>query len=74
MKRYRRGFVLFMWTGLFPLNQNGHPVVFASVASAQRCLERYPSWGHDAVQIRRVQTRPGSNGRPDYILGAEMPS
>jgi len=65
---YRKGFVLVMWTGPFPINASGHPVIFSTIASARKALERYPAWGHAAVSIRKVRTRPGSNGRKDYII------
>lgn len=71
MSSYRRGFVLHMWTGLFPINRYGQPVIFRTVATASRALARFPAWGHSAVQIRRVRTRPGSNGKRDYIIGGE---
>lgn len=69
MSTYRKGFVLHMWTGLFPINRHGQPVVFSTLERAQRALSRYPSWGRSAVTIYRVQTRPGANGHRDYILG-----
>lgn len=69
-KSYRRGFVLVMWTGCFPINRSGQPTIFRSRASALRTLVRYPSWGRQAVEIRHVHTRPGSNGLPDYFIGA----
>lgn len=70
MAHHRKGYVLHMWTGLFPLNRFDRPVLFSTLASARRTLARYPDWGRFAVVIRRCTVRPGSNGKPDYILGA----
>lgn len=58
-----------MWTGLFPHNRFGQPVVYGSIASARKALARFPSWGHAAVEIRTCKTRMGSNGRRDYFIG-----
>lgn len=69
MSAYRKGYVLHMWTGLFENERTGRPIVFSSAESARKALARYPAWGRDAVTIRRVRTRPGSNGLPDYIVG-----
>lgn len=66
---HRKGYVLHMWTGLFPINANGQPVIFSTLKSTKKALVRYPHWGRPAVTIYEVRTRPGSNGRPDYILG-----
>ena len=68
MSHYRKGFVLVKWTGPFPINASGQPVIFSTEANARKALERFPSWGHAAVSIRAVRTRPGSNGKRDYIV------
>lgn len=69
MSAYRKGYVLHMWTGLFENERTGRPIIFSTLKSARRALARYPAWGHSAVTIYKVRTRPGSNGLPDYILG-----
>lgn len=70
MSAYRKGYVLHMWTGLFPINErNGRPVIFSTLKGAKRHLALYPRWGRPAITIYKVRTRPGSNGLPDYILG-----
>jgi hypothetical protein len=71
---YRKGYVLHMWTRLFENERTGRPIVFSSVKSAQRALARYPAWGRDAVAVYEVRVRPGSNGRPDFILGERVSS
>ena len=68
MSAYRKGFVLVMWTGPFPINASGQPTIYSTEASARKALARFPSWGHAAVSIRKVRTRPGSNGKKDYII------
>ena len=65
----RKGYVLAMWTGLFPLNGYGRPVLFRSVKTALRHVSRCPSWGRASVDVYECKVRPGSNGLPDYILG-----
>lgn len=69
MSAYRKGYVLHMWTGCFPINRYGQPVIFSTLKSAQRALARYPHCGRPAVTIYHVRTRPGSDGKRDYILG-----
>ena len=65
----RRGFVLSMWTGLFPLDDDDLPVIFLSKEEALGHLAAYPSWGRDAVTVYACTVRSnGSGGRPDYIL------
>ena len=68
MSNYRKGFVLHMWTGCFPINRWGQPVIYRTRELAERVLARFPSWGHAAVDILPCRTRPGSNGKRDYIL------
>lgn len=68
MSDIRRGFVLHMWTGLFPINRSGQPRLFKSARMAAKYLARYPSWGHEAVTIYEATVRPGANGKPDYFL------
>lgn len=65
----RKGFVLGMWTGLFPDGPDGWPRVFRSVRAALAYVSRCPSWGRTAVSVYACTVRPGSNGKPDYILG-----
>ncbi len=69
MTAYRRGYVLFMWTGCFPINRYGQPTIYSTEALARKALQRFPAWGHDSVTIYHVRTRPGSNGKRDYIVG-----
>lgn len=69
MSSYRRGFVLFMWTGPFPINRYGRPTLYSTVECARKALQRYPAWGHHAVTIRHAFTRMGSNGKRDYVIG-----
>lgn len=65
----RRGFVLSMWTGLFPINRYGQPTLFRTVASARKHLSRYPGYGHCAVRILFCVVRRGSNGKRDFFIG-----
>ena len=66
----RSGFVLGMWTGLFPLDENDRPVLFRTAAGALAHLRSCPAWGRTAVTVYRCTVRPnGQGGRPDYILG-----
>ncbi len=68
--RPREGFVLGMWTGLFPLDEEGRPVLFPTARRALAELKKYPAWGRTAVTVYRCTVRPnGQGGRPDYILG-----
>lgn len=69
MTAYRKGYVLLMWTGFIENERTGRPVLFSSVNSAQRALARLPAWGRDSVSIYRARTRPGTNGKPDFIIG-----
>jgi hypothetical protein len=65
----KRGFILNMWTGLFPEGRDGCPQVFRTKRAALAHAARCPSWGRSAVSVYRCTVRPGSNGKPDYILG-----
>ena len=64
----KRGFVLAMWTGLFP-EDRGLPRLFKSKRAALAYVARCPLWGREAVSVRRCTVKPGSNGKLDYILG-----
>lgn len=69
----KRGYVLAMWTGLFENERTGRPILFGTVASALRHVERCPSWGRSAVSIHECAVRPnGRGGLPDYIIGASV--
>ena len=66
----RHGYVLGMWTGLFPLDDYNRPVLFRTVRRALAHLRSCPAWGRTAVTVYRCTVRPnGQGGRPDYILG-----
>ena len=66
----RHGYVLGMWTGLFPLDDCDRPVLFRTVRRALAHLKTCPVWGRTAVMVYRCTVRPnGQGGRPDYILG-----
>lgn len=63
------GFVLSMWTGLFT-GEDGLPLFFTTTKDALARLERYPSWGRSAVEVRECTVRPiGRDGKPDYVIG-----
>lgn len=38
-------------------------------ANARKALSLMPAWGQSAVTVRGCTVRPGSNGKPDYIIG-----
>lgn len=65
----RNGYILLMRTG--PLTgDNGLPLMFRSTRDALRALQRYPSWGRFAVEVRQCSVKlKGRNGLPDYIVG-----
>jgi len=69
----RFGYVLAMWTGLFPRDDNDLPTLFPTIASALAYVSRCPSWGRHAVTVYECTVRHGvsayGNTRPDYILG-----
>lgn len=73
MSAYRRGYVLSMWTGLVENPRTGRPIIFRTIDSAYRYIGRLPAWGRHALSTYRARTRPGVNGKPDYILTERNP-
>jgi hypothetical protein len=66
--RIRYGYVLHMWTGLLE-GKDGLPRIFSSPLKARAALNRYATWGHAAVCIRRCKVSSDKDGLPSYVIG-----